>query len=156
MRFRRVAARACCWGAICCIFWAPAGGLADWCRCCWWLRDAPPLAGAIAARWFSPLGKLCIAALSLSAAYQGWVLVASIPGLVGTAYGWVVLGKIVLFGVLLGFAAANRYRFAPALLRADPPAAKRVLVRSILVQVVLRRRDRDGGRGAQRIAAVGA
>ncbi len=98
------------------------------------VRDAPPLAGAIAARWFSPLGKLCIAALSLSAAYQGWVLVASIPGLVGTAYGWVVLGKIVLFGVLLGFAAANRYRFAPALLRADPPAAKRVLVRSILVQ----------------------
>ena len=96
------------------------------------VRDAPARAGAGACRWFSPLGKLCLVALTATALFQGWVLVASIPGLVGTAYGWMVLVKIALFGVLFGFAYANRYRFAPALLR--HAYAKRVLVRSIAVQ----------------------
>jgi putative copper export protein/mono/diheme cytochrome c family protein len=98
------------------------------------VSSAPGAAGAVAARCFSPLGKACIAALVLSAGVQGWVLVASIPGLVGTAYGWMVLVKLALFAVLLGFAAANRYRFAPALLQDRPDAAKHVLVRSIVLQ----------------------
>jgi len=100
-----------------------------------WLvvRYAPPNAGALAARRFSPLGQWCIAALIVSAAFQGFVLVTSIAGLVGTAYGLMVLVKLALFGVLLGFAAVNRYRFAPALLR-DDPAAPRVLLRSIGAQ----------------------
>lgn len=98
------------------------------------VREAPPKAGAIAARWFSPLGQVCIVVLTLSALFQGWVLVASIAGLVGTAYGWMVLVKLALFGVLLAFALANRYRFAPALLRGNPLTAKRVLVRSVAVQ----------------------
>ena len=94
----------------------------------------PPKAGAMAARWFSPLGKLAIVALTASSLFQGWVMVASIAGLVGTAYGWLVLGKLALFGVLFAFAVLNRYRFAPALLRGDPVAARRVLIRSIAVQ----------------------
>ena len=98
------------------------------------VRDAPAKAGASAARWFSPLGKLCLVALTASAMVQGWVLVESIPGLVGTAYGWMVLVKLALLGVLFAFAVANRYRLAPALLRDDPDRAKRVLVRSIAVQ----------------------
>ncbi len=52
----------------------------------------------------------------------------------GTGYGWMVLVKAVLLGALFAFAVANRYRFAPALLREDPARAKRVLVRSIGVQ----------------------
>ena len=98
------------------------------------VRMAEPRAGATAARWFSPLGQWCIVALVVSAAFQGWILVASIPGLIGTAYGWLVLVKLALFGVLFGFAWANRYHFAPALLRESPESAKRVLVLSILVQ----------------------
>ncbi len=98
------------------------------------VRVATPEAGALAARWFSPLGKLCLVALTATSLFQGWVLVQSIPGLVGTAYGWTVLMKLALFGVLFAFAVANRYRFAPALLRDDPAAAKRVLVHSIAVQ----------------------
>ncbi len=97
-------------------------------------RGAPAKAGALAARWFSPLGKLCLVALTASALVQGWVLVGSVPGLVGTAYGWMALAKLGLFGVLFAFALANRYRLAPALLRGDPAAAKRRLVRSIAVQ----------------------
>lgn len=98
------------------------------------VRDAPPKVGATAARWFSPLGKLCVVALAISAAFQGWVLVASLPGLLGTAYGWMALVKLALFGVLFAFAVSNRYRLAPALLGDDPSAAKRLLVRSIAVQ----------------------
>ncbi len=95
---------------------------------------APPRAGALAARWFSPMGKLCVVAMAGSAAFQGWVLVGSVPGLVGTGYGWVALGKLALFGVLFAFAWANRYRFAPALLAAEPAQAKRVLLRSLVWQ----------------------
>jgi putative copper export protein/mono/diheme cytochrome c family protein len=98
------------------------------------VRAASPKAGATAARWFSPLGQWAVAALVVSAAFQGWVLVATIPGLVGTAYGWMVLVKLALSAVLLGFAAANRYRFAPALLRERPDAARRALVRSVTLQ----------------------
>ena len=98
------------------------------------VRDVPAQAGALAARWFSPLGKLCLVALTASALFQGWVLIASIPGLVGTAYGWMALVKLALFGVLFAFALVNRYRFAPALLHDDPVAAKRVLIGSIAVQ----------------------
>jgi mono/diheme cytochrome c family protein len=41
------------------------------------------------------------------------------------------MAKIVLFAVLLGFAAANRTRFVPALDGPDPVAGKRALLRSI-------------------------
>lgn len=92
----------------------------------------PARAGASAARWFSPLGKICVVAVAGSAAIQGWVLVGGIPGLVGTAYGWMAMTKIGLFGVLFVFAMVNRYWFAPAL--RDGDAAKPVLVRSIAVQ----------------------
>ncbi|HTZ71019.1 MAG TPA: CopD family protein, partial [Acetobacteraceae bacterium] len=98
------------------------------------VRHAPPRAGALAARWFSPLGKWCVGAIVVTAAYQGWVLVASVPGLVGTAYGWMVLVKTILFAVLLGFACMNRYRFAPALRGDAPDAARTTLVRSITLQ----------------------
>ena len=98
------------------------------------IGGAPPATGAAAARWFSPLGKWCVGATALTAAYQGWYLVASVPGLVGTAYGWMALVKLALLGALLGFAVVNRYWFAPALRGAAPAAARRRLFRSIAVQ----------------------
>jgi putative copper export protein/cytochrome c553 len=98
------------------------------------VRIAPPKGGATAARWFSPLGQLCIAALVVSAAWQSWILVATIPGLIGTAYGWMILLKFGLFGILLCFAYMNRYRFAPGMLGPQPGVAKRVLIRSVVLQ----------------------
>ena len=100
------------------------------------VRSAPPEAAATAARWFSPLGQASIVALVVSAMVQGWLLVASIPGLIGTAYGLMILLKLALFGVLFGFAWFNRYRFAPALVRGDPATARRILSRSIALQTV--------------------
>lgn len=98
------------------------------------MRAAPPKAGATAARWFSPLGKLCVVLLVGSALCQFWVLIGGLPGLMGTAYGWTAQVKLLLLVVLLGFAAANRYRFAPALLGTGAPSARRALLRSIAIQ----------------------
>lgn len=98
------------------------------------VRVAPPRAGATAARYFSPLGKLCLYGLAVSAAYQGWTFLGGVAGLFGTAYGWMAMVKTVLFIVLFGLAWINRYRLAPALLIEDGDLAKRVLVRSIALQ----------------------
>ena len=95
---------------------------------------APPAAGAVAARWFSPLGKLCLVILVVSAIGQGWVVIASVAGLIGTAYGWVALAKAALLGVLTGFACVNRYGLCPALRGDRPAAARRRLIGSIAVQ----------------------
>ncbi len=97
-------------------------------------RIAPPRAGATAARSFSVPGKWYVGLVAATAGYQAFILVGSIPGLVGTAYGWIVCVKLILFGVLLGFAWVNRYRFAPALLGNQPNRAKNRLVASIAVQ----------------------
>lgn len=98
------------------------------------IRLATPRGGASAARWFSPLGQACLVALLASAAFQFWVLIGTLPGVLGTAYGWLVIVKSVLFAVLTGFAWFNRYRFAPALLRQGAEAARPVLLRSIALQ----------------------
>ncbi len=98
------------------------------------VRAMPVRVGASAARWFSPLGQVCIVASVLSAVFQGWVMVGSLAGLVGTAYGWMAMVKLSLFGVLFGFAVVNRYVLAPALLTSAGIVAKRRLVRSIAVQ----------------------
>ena len=98
---------------------------------------SPPAIGAAAARWFSPLGKACVVATALSAAWQGWALVGSVPGLIGTPYGRTALVKLSLLGVLLGFAWANRYRLAPALRGGHPDAARRRLLVSVALQTAV-------------------
>ena len=97
-------------------------------------RLAPPRAAATAARSFSVLGKWCVGLVAATAACQAWTLIGSVPGLLGTAYGWIACIKLLVFGVLLGFAWVNRYRFAPALLGAQPDRAARRLSVSIAVQ----------------------
>ena len=98
------------------------------------VRDMPPRVGALAARWFSPLGKACVVGMVLSSAVQFAGLVGGLPGLVGTAYGWTASAKLGLLGLLFAFAVANRYRLAPALMRNAPEAARRRLLRAIAVQ----------------------
>lgn len=98
------------------------------------VRGTPPRVGALAARWFSPLGKACVAGIALSSVVQFAGLVGGAPGLVGTAYGWTVGAKLGCFGVLFAFAVANRYRLAPALVRDAPEAARHRLLCAIAVQ----------------------
>jgi len=98
------------------------------------VRLAPPPAACLAARWFTPLGQLCVVLLAVSAPVQGWVLIASAKALVHTAYGWTALLKAGLFGVLFGFALLNRYWLAPDLRGRNPDLARRRLIRSLSFQ----------------------
>ena len=98
------------------------------------VQVAPPRAGAAAARWFSPLGKWCVALMGGTAIVQFLVLIGGLPGLLGTSYGWTAMAKLVLFAVLLGFAWVNRYRLAPRLLGPAAEASRPELRRSIAVQ----------------------
>jgi putative copper resistance protein D len=98
------------------------------------VRRTPPATGAAACRWFSPLGQWCIAGIVVSAGWQFYRLIGGVAALTGTAHGWTAMAKMVLFVVLLGFAAINRYRLGPALLGPDPAAARRDLRRSLAWQ----------------------
>ncbi|MEJ1978865.1 MAG: CopD family protein [Acetobacteraceae bacterium] len=68
---------------------------------------------------------------------QAAALVGGLPGLVGTAYGRVVLLKALLFGTLLSFAAYHRLVLTPALAGTDPAAAARRMRRSVLAEAAV-------------------
>ncbi|MGE5203557.1 MAG: CopD family protein, partial [Acidobacteriota bacterium] len=63
-----------------------------------------------------------------------WSLVGSIPGLVGTEYGRLLLLKIAFFFTMIALAAVNRQRLTPAL--ADPGAARR-LARNAAIEAAM-------------------
>jgi copper resistance protein D len=57
---------------------------------------------------FSTLSLSCVSVLIASGLCNSWLLVGSIHALFTTPYGWLLLFKITLFGILLGFGALNR------------------------------------------------
>lgn len=57
------------------------------------VREAPSNTSATAAQRFSALGVSCVLVLAATATFQGWALAGGLWGLVGTAYGWVLLTK---------------------------------------------------------------
>ncbi len=99
------------------------------------LGGVPPALAKQAARRFSVAGLACVAVLLGTAVLQFGVLVTGIPGLVGTAYGWMVGLKMVLFAALLALAARNRFRLTPALAGGGNPAGR--LRRAIVVETGL-------------------
>ena len=78
---------------------------------------------AIAARTatlrFSTLGLFSVGTLLATGLVNTWMLADSLAGLVGTAYGRLLLVKIVLFIAMVGVAAFNRLRLTPALPQAS-------------------------------------
>ena len=96
-----------------------------------------PDQGALAAQRFSPLGMLYVSILAATALAQSWILIGGLPGLVGTDHGRVALVKLALLLVLLALAAANRFRYAPAMGGPAGAGAKRGLRRSIAVESAL-------------------
>lgn len=97
---------------------------------------APPEVAVLAAVRFAPLGTISVLLLAGTALFQAYVLVGTLPGLVGTGYGLVALAKLAGFLGLLSLAARNRFRLAPALSGGTPKAAKRRLARSIAAETV--------------------
>jgi putative copper export protein/mono/diheme cytochrome c family protein len=99
------------------------------------LRFAPATAPVLARR-FSPFGLGCVTALAVSSLWSAWVLVGSVPALLGTGYGQWASTKLTLFLAMLGLAAANRWRWTPAL-AAGAAGARRGLAISVAIEAAL-------------------
>jgi putative copper resistance protein D len=67
---------------------------------------------------FSALSLGCVSVLILSGISNSWLLVGSIYALFTTPYGQLLLFKLALFAILVGFGARNRF-----LVKAKPPKA---------------------------------
>ena len=59
-------------------------------------------------RRFSTLSLCCVSVLVVSGISNSWLLVGSIHALFTTPYGQLLLFKLALFGILIGFGARNR------------------------------------------------
>ena len=57
---------------------------------------------------FSTLSLSCVTVLVVSGISNSWLLIGSIHALLTTRYGWLLLFKLTLFGILVGFGARNR------------------------------------------------
>jgi putative copper resistance protein D len=66
-------------------------------------------------RRFSILGMVSVATLTVSGFVNAWLLVGSWRGLVVTDYGLLLSVKLVLFAVMVAFAAINRLWWTPRL-----------------------------------------
>jgi len=60
-------------------------------------------------RRFSTLSLWCVTVLIVSGISNSWLLVGSVHALFTTPYGRLLLVKLTLFGMLLGFGARNRF-----------------------------------------------
>jgi copper transport protein len=102
-------------------------------------EDRSPLLATVVGR-FSRMAMTVVPLLLATGIVNSVVLVASFDALIETAYGRLVLAKIVLFGALISLGAFNQRRMLPRLralaARGDPPAdAATVLRRSVALEV---------------------
>jgi putative copper export protein/mono/diheme cytochrome c family protein len=94
--------------------------------------DERSLAVAHAAvRRFSTLGVASVATILASGTVNTWFLAGSVPALVGTDYGRLLLVKIALFLVMVSIAAVNRYWITPRLAGVQGIAANRRALRQL-------------------------
>jgi putative copper resistance protein D len=81
--------------------------------------DARPYA-VLAVRRFSTLALSLMLVVAATGFWNAWVDVGSVPALVGTPYGGLLLAKVAVLAVILAFAVFNRRRLIP---RLSGPAA---------------------------------
>jgi putative copper resistance protein D len=80
---------------------------------------------------FSPLGVASVGTLVATGAVNTWVLAGSVPALVGTDYGRLLVMKVALFLVMLLLGACNRLWFTPRAIHAQNAAAAAAALRQI-------------------------
>lgn len=88
---------------------------------------------------FAGLGTVIVAALTLTgAANYGFIVGPTVNGLLSSPYGLLLLGKLGLFAMMLGLAAANRFRLVPrletAIAAGSPGSALALLRRSVALE----------------------
>lgn len=90
---------------------------------------------------FANMGYVAVAVLVASGLVNTWLLVGSPAGLMGTAYGQLLLVKISLFAGMLALAMANRFWLVPRLVsqakRGDAATGLRRLHRHVVAEQVL-------------------
>src|SRR5207244_11231750 len=91
--------------------------------------DARPFA-VLTARRFSALALGAVAVIVATGAWNAWVEIGDVAGLVGTRYGRLLLLKLALLVPIVALGAFNRRRLLPALRREAEtgvrPALRRV------------------------------
>jgi copper resistance protein D len=87
---------------------------------------------------FSMLSLCCVSVLVVSGFSNSWLLVGSVYALFTTAYGRLLVFKLMLFGILVGFGARNRLLVKAKLLKAPAgPDLLPQLHRNVLYEVCL-------------------
>ncbi len=76
---------------------------------------------------FSTLGVVSVATILATGSINTWYLAGSIPALVDTDYGRLLLIKIALFFVMVAIAAINRLRLTPRLVQGTGTTAAQAL-----------------------------
>ena len=95
-------------------------------------RDGASLAIARTATLrFSTLGIASVATLLVTGTVNTWYLSGSIPALVGTDYGRLLLAKVALFLGMVAIAAVNRLRLTRRLVQEASMAATRDALRQL-------------------------
>jgi len=75
---------------------------------------------------FSTIALASVGTLLVTGIVNAWFLSGSIPALLGTQYGQLLLVKVLLFATMIAVASRNRRRFIPALTAAASDAAVRL------------------------------
>jgi putative copper resistance protein D len=94
-----------------------------------------------AAERFSTLGIISVAILLVTGIVNAWILVGSFHALASTEYGQLLVFKIVVFAIMLVFAAVNRFWLTPQLAVSSGNAAQlealRQLARNSAIEIAL-------------------
>src|SRR5262245_58987994 len=84
---------------------------------------------------FSTLSLCCVCVLVVSGISNSWLLIGSIYALFTTPYGWLLLLKLTLFAILIGFVVRNRFLVKTKLLKAaEEPTLLPQLHRNVLAK----------------------
>ena len=82
--------------------------------------------GAATLHRFGTIAAGAVALLVAVGVAFAWLVSGSPANLIGTAYGWTLLGKVAVVALLLALAARNKLRLVPALERGETGASKRL------------------------------
>jgi putative copper resistance protein D len=87
------------------------------------------------------LGIISVGALLVTGIVNAWILVGSFHALLVTEYGQLLMLKIVVFAIMLVFAAVNRFWLTPQLVLAPESEQQlnslRQLTRNSTIEIVL-------------------
>jgi putative copper resistance protein D len=84
---------------------------------------------------FSGMGYVAVAVLIASGSINSWFLIGSLPHLIDTSYGQLLLSKLGLFGLMLLLALSNRFRLVPAIAQSKMATGSERLLAGLRRQV---------------------